>query len=35
VFRPISEITATIEKSYYPFVIADVFRIATMKPDGG
>jgi hypothetical protein len=35
VFRPISEITATMEKSFYPFVIANTFRIATMKSDGG
>jgi hypothetical protein len=35
VFRPISEITATMEKSFYPFVIADTFRIAAMKFDGG
>jgi hypothetical protein len=35
VFRPISEITATMEKSFYPFVIADTFKIAAMKSDGG
>jgi len=35
VFRPISEITATMEKSFYPFAIADTFRIAAMKFDGG
>jgi hypothetical protein len=35
VFRPISEITATMEKSFYPFVIADTFEIAAMKFDGG
>jgi hypothetical protein len=35
VIRPISEITATMEKSFYPFVIADTFRIAAMKFDGG
>jgi hypothetical protein len=34
-FRPISEFTATMEKSFYPFVIADTFRIAAMKFDGG
>jgi hypothetical protein len=33
VFRPISEITPTMEKSLYPFVIADTFRIAAMKFD--
>jgi len=35
VFRPISEIAATMEKSFYPFAIADTFRIAAMKFDGG
>ena len=35
VFRPISEITATMEKSFYPFVIADTFEIAAMKLDIG
>jgi hypothetical protein len=35
VFRPISEITATMEKSFYPFAIADTFTIAAMKFDGG
>ena len=35
VFRPISEITATMEKSFYPFVIADTFRVAAMKLDDG
>jgi hypothetical protein len=35
VFRPISEITPTMEKSFYPFVVADAFRIATMKSDSG
>jgi hypothetical protein len=35
VFRPISEITPTMEKSFYPFVIADTFRIAAMKFDSG
>jgi hypothetical protein len=35
VFPPISEITATMEKSFYPFVIADIFRIVAMKFDGG
>jgi hypothetical protein len=35
VFRPISEITATMEKSFYPFAIADTFKIAAMKFDGG
>jgi hypothetical protein len=35
VFPPISEITATMEKSFYPSVSADTFRIATMKSDGG
>ena len=35
VFRPISEITATMEKSFYPFAIADTFRIAAMKYDSG
>jgi hypothetical protein len=34
-FRPISEFTATTEKSVYPFAIADTFRIAAMKFDGG
>jgi hypothetical protein len=34
-FRPISEITATMEKSCYPFVIADTFRVAAMKFDNG
>jgi hypothetical protein len=34
-FRPISEITATMEKSFYPFVIADTFEIAAMKLDIG
>jgi hypothetical protein len=34
-FRPISEFTATMEKSFYPFVIADTFRIAAMKLDIG
>jgi hypothetical protein len=31
VFRPISEITATMEKPFYPFVIAVTFKIAAMK----
>jgi hypothetical protein len=35
VFPPISEITATMEKSLYPFAIADTFEIAAMKFDGG
>jgi hypothetical protein len=35
VFRPISEITATMEKSFYPFAIADTFRIAAMKFNDG
>jgi len=35
VFRPISEITATMEKSFYPSVIADTFEIAAMKLDIG
>ena len=35
VFPPISEITATMEKSFYPFAIADTFEIAAMKFDGG
>jgi hypothetical protein len=35
VFRPISEITATMEKSVYPSVIADTFKIAAMKFDSG
>jgi hypothetical protein len=35
VFRPISEITVTMEKSFYPFVIADAFRIAAMELDEG
>jgi len=35
VFRPISEITATMEKSFYPFAIADTFEIAAMKLDIG
>jgi hypothetical protein len=35
VFLPISEITATMEKSFYPFAIADTFRIAAMKLDIG
>jgi hypothetical protein len=34
-FRPISKITATMEKSFYPFAIADTLRIAAMKFDGG
>ncbi|MFZ0294080.1 MAG: hypothetical protein WAL52_10790 [Candidatus Sulfotelmatobacter sp.] len=34
-FRPISEITATMEKSFYPFAIADTFEIAAMKLDIG
>jgi hypothetical protein len=34
VFPPISEITATMAKSFYPFVIADAFKIAAMKFDG-
>jgi hypothetical protein len=35
VFPPISEITAPLEKSFYPFAIADTFRITAMKFDGG
>jgi hypothetical protein len=35
VLRPISEITATMKKSFYPFVIADTFGIAAMKLDVG
>ena len=35
VFRPSSEITATMEKSFYPFVIADTFKIAAMELDVG
>jgi len=35
VFPPISEITATMEKSFCPFAIADTFEIAAMKFDGG
>ena len=35
VSRPISEITPTMEKSFYPFVIADTFEIAAMKLDIG
>jgi hypothetical protein len=35
VFPPISEITATMEKSLYPFAIADTVKIAAMKFDGG
>jgi hypothetical protein len=35
VFRPISEITAIMEKSFYPFVIAGTFEIAAMKLDVG
>jgi hypothetical protein len=31
VFRPISEITATMEKSLYPFAIADTFEIAATE----
>ena len=35
VFPPVSEITATMEKSFYPFAIADTFEMAAMKFDGG
>ena len=35
VFRPISEITATMEKSFHPFAIADTSEMAAMKFDGG
>jgi hypothetical protein len=35
VFRPISKITVTMEKSFYPFEIAGTFKIAAMKFDEG
>ena len=35
VFPPISEITVTMEKSFYPVAIANTFRVAAMKFDDG
>jgi hypothetical protein len=35
VFPPISEITATMEKSFYPVAIADISRVAAVKFDDG